>query len=241
MFHAQVHVPYVGLPAHRQLYEAEGGYTEDEMDYCADLTSLDAAIGRLRALLRSHGVAENTIVAFSGGDNGPEHFAVAEPQSQPLRWVEQHAWSSVVDGVQLRGRKRDLGEGGIRQAGLIEWPAIIKGNHISDYPVRITDYLPTLLDLHDITPPKGRKHVWPIDGTSLVPMLEAQGRMERSSEHALGWVTGHFASQAMTGLPVSSCDEGNCPLTRYDHGRITRSVRPYVPSLTHSRATCSAR
>ena len=45
MFHAQVHVPYVGLPAHRQLYEAEGGYTEDEMDYFADLTSMTRRSG----------------------------------------------------------------------------------------------------------------------------------------------------------------------------------------------------
>ena len=62
-------------------------------------------------------------------------------------------------------------------------------------------------------------------------MLRAQGRLARPSRAALGWVTGHYSSQAMTGLPVSSCDSGACPLTRYDHGRITRSIRPPVEQM----------
>ena len=80
-----------------------------------------------------------------------------------------------------------------------------------------------------VSPPPG--HDWPIDGTSLAPMLRAQGRLARPSRAALGWVTGHYSSQAMTGLPVSSCDSGACPLTRYDHGRITRSIRPPVEQM----------
>ena len=66
-FHT-VHVPYTTLPQWRQLYEGDrtsGGFTQDEMDYFGDISAMDAAIGRLRALLRSQGVADDTIVAFS--------------------------------------------------------------------------------------------------------------------------------------------------------------------------------
>ena len=87
--------------------------------------------------------------AEQGGDNGPEHFGVLGPDGA---WREQHPWSSQVNGVQLRGRKRDLGEGGIRQAGLIEWPKVVRGNGATEFPVRITDYLPTLLDIHGTVP-----------------------------------------------------------------------------------------
>ena len=66
-FHT-VHVPYTTLPQWRQLYEGDrtsGGFSQDEMDYFGDISAMDAAIGRLRALLRSQGVADDTIVAFS--------------------------------------------------------------------------------------------------------------------------------------------------------------------------------
>ena len=66
---------------------------------------------------------------------------------------------------------------------------------------------------------------WTLDGESLVPMLERQGKMERDS--ALGWVTGHLASQQITGLPVSNCDNGTCAdgQTRYDHVRSSDLAR----------------
>lgn len=74
---------------------------------------------------------------------------------------------------------------------------------------------------------------WTLDGESLVPMLERQGKMERDS--ALGWVTGHLASQQITGLPVSNCDNGTCAdgQTRYDHVRSSDLAwtRPGVCSL----------
>ena len=66
------------------------------------------------------------MLALSLGDNGPEHGTPG---------------SATIDGVTLLGRKRDLGEGGIRQFGLIEWPAVITENRETDYPVRITDYM----------------------------------------------------------------------------------------------------
>ena len=74
------HEPYETVPRFRQLYEGaddnDNGneYTQDEMDYFGDVSAMDAGIGMIRAALRDLGVAENTIVVFSGGDNGPEHL-----------------------------------------------------------------------------------------------------------------------------------------------------------------------
>jgi len=73
-FHT-VHVPFTTLPEWRQLYEGDhtgGGFTQDEMDYFGDISAMDAAIGRLRALLRSQGVADDTIVAFSVRGPNPQ-------------------------------------------------------------------------------------------------------------------------------------------------------------------------
>jgi len=203
------HEPYETVPKFRQLYEGPGdNYTQGEMDYYGDVSAMDAGIGMIRFTLKELGVAHNTIVVFSGGDNGPEHLTPG---------------SAVFGGQLLKGRKRDLGEGGIRQAGLIEWPAMIKQNRRTDYAVSIVDYVPTLLDLYDASLPHTPS--WPLDGESLVGMLETQGAGVRKSP--LAWVTGHYSSEQITHLPVNSCDDGtSCKQMRYDHGRITRSARP---------------
>jgi arylsulfatase A-like enzyme len=41
----------------------------------------------------------------------------------------------------LRGRKRDLTEGGIREPGLIDWPGVIRRNVRTLYPAATFDIL----------------------------------------------------------------------------------------------------
>ena len=93
-------------------------------DWLSHHSAMDDAIGWIRQQLRIHKVAEDTLVFFSGGDNGPEHGTPG---------------SATVDGALLKGRKRDLGEGGIRQAGLVEWPAVITANGATEFPIRISE------------------------------------------------------------------------------------------------------
>ena len=68
-FHT-VHHPYVAANGYREMYESEG-FNAKEVDYYGAITAMDAAIGRVRALLRQHNVSDNTMVWFTS-DNGPE-------------------------------------------------------------------------------------------------------------------------------------------------------------------------
>ena len=70
----------------------------------------------------------------------------------------------------LRGRKRDLTEGGIREPGLLEWPRMIKKNLVTDFPAATFDYKPTVLEILGVEAPTG----WPLDGTSLVPLIKGE-------------------------------------------------------------------
>jgi hypothetical protein len=54
----------------------------------------------------------------------------------------------------LRGRKRDLTEGGIRVPGLMEWPARIKKNIVTDFPAATYDYKPTVMAIIGVNPPR---------------------------------------------------------------------------------------
>ena len=76
-FHG-AHIPYVASPATRARYAnvssvARGGLPmdENEQDYWGTITQIDAAVGRVRSLLRVHGVENDTWVSVTA-DNGPE-------------------------------------------------------------------------------------------------------------------------------------------------------------------------
>ncbi len=151
-FHAP-HLPVVAGPEHRALYENVAGA---HPDYHGCITAMDEQLGRLREELGRLGVAENTMLWFCS-DNGPEGKSGKAPGS----------------ASPLRGRKRDLFEGGIRVPGILVWPARIKQARVTDVPCCTSDYLPTVLDVLGMEP---EEHPLPLDGLSLLPLIE--GRME---------------------------------------------------------------
>lgn len=149
-FHAP-HLPVVAGPKYTAMYP---GNTKYEQHYYGCITALDEQVGRLRKELRTLGVAENTLFCFCS-DNGPEGKAGKAPGT----------------AGKLRGRKRDLFEGGVRVPGLMEWPAKIKPGSTTDVPCVTSDYAPTILAILDI---KSKKQPQPIDGVNLLPLIEGK-------------------------------------------------------------------
>jgi len=148
-FHAP-HLPVVAGPKYAKLYQRASAY---ERNYYGCVTALDDQMGRLRKTLRELGVAENTMLWFCS-DNGPEGKAGQAPGS----------------AGPLKGRKRDLWEGGIRVPGLLEWPAVIKQPRVVSVPCVTSDYFPTILDYAGVL----HTNPLPIDGISLRPLIEGQ-------------------------------------------------------------------
>ncbi|MFQ5732918.1 MAG: sulfatase [Planctomycetaceae bacterium] len=146
-FHAP-HLPVVAGPKYTTLYPGKSRY---EQHYYGCITAMDEQVGRLRAELRKLKVADDTLLCFCS-DNGPEGKSGKAPGS----------------AAQLRGRKRDLFEGGVRVPGLIEWPAKIKPGRTTDIPAVTSDYAPTILDILGLKP---KTQPRPIDGVSLLPLI----------------------------------------------------------------------
>ncbi len=144
-FHAP-HLPVVAGPRYATLYQV---YPEYVRNYFGCVTAMDEQIGRLRSELRALGVAEHTLVAMTS-DNGPEGDALAPGSTGGLR-----------------GRKRDLYEGGIRVPAIFEWPQRIRPG-VTSFPAVTSDYVPTVLDLVGAAPAADR----PLDGWSLVPLFD---------------------------------------------------------------------
>ena len=155
-FHSP-HLPVVAGPRHRSMYK---GISGAHADYHGCITAMDEQMGRLRTALADLGVAEDTMVWFCA-DNGPEGKVGKGPGS----------------AGPFRGRKRSLFEGGVRVPGLLVWPGRIKEPRVVKCPCSTSDYFPTVLDILGF---EMERQPAPIDGVSLLPMIEAR-TSERSS------------------------------------------------------------
>lgn len=118
-----------------------------------NITQMDAAFGRLMAVLDQQNLSDDTLVVFTS-DNGPAITSL-------------HPYGSSGP---LRSKKGFLYEGGIRVPGIIRWPGQIPAGSESDEPVCGVDLLPTLCAVTGIEVPKDR----PIDGTDVRPLFDGK-------------------------------------------------------------------
>ena len=132
-------------------------WPEVAKNYAAMVSRLDSDVGRLFELLKELKVDENTIVFFSG-DNGSSF----KPESPQGKLFDQ------TMGGKLRGFKRSMYEGGLRQAAMVRWPGQVPGGRVTEEPWAFWDFLPTVAELIDAKIPEGV----PADGLSLVAFLK---------------------------------------------------------------------
>lgn len=133
--------------------------------YAAMLSSMDAAVGRLRATLNSTGQSENTLIAFFSDNGGPV-----------MRGVTINGSSNSP----LRGSKRTTLEGGIRVPFVVTWPSHLKPG-VFTHPVVQTDLHTTTLAAAGISPDPA----WNLEGTNLLPHFS--GTTTTPPHDALFW------------------------------------------------------
>ena len=143
--------------------------TGEAAHYYGNVSQMDHEFGRLMNALDDRKLRDDTFIFFTS-DNGPE----------TLKRYPRGTRSYGSPGP-LRGMKLSLYEGGIRVPGLIRWPGRVRGGGASDVPVNGTDLLPTLCEIAGVKVPGDR----PIDGVSLVPLL--QGKPLPPRKHPLYW------------------------------------------------------
>jgi arylsulfatase A len=153
------HYPIKSDPKFKALYP---GLTDDvEIEHHANVTQMDHAFGQLISALDEQKLRENTFVYFTS-DNGPEGDGVKSPGR------------GSAGG--LRGRKRDLHEGGIRVPGLARWPGKIAPGTTCDTPVIGSDLFPTMLAAAGVKAPSDRV----LDGVDIRAVLAGQAtKVER--------------------------------------------------------------
>lgn len=144
------HYPIKSDPAFKALYPE---LTDDvQREHHANVSQMDHAFGVLMKSLEEQKLVESTFVFFTS-DNGPEGDGVKSP--------------GRGSSGGLRGRKRDLHEGGIREPGLARWPGHIQPGTTNNTPVIGSDVFPTFLAAAGVDAPRDRV----LDGVNVLPVL----------------------------------------------------------------------
>src|SRR5690606_12295891 len=103
-------------------------------------------------------LADNTIILFMSDNGGLslENARGGKPHTQNLP---------------LRAGKGSVYEGGIREPMIVKWPHVVKEGSITNQPVIIEDFFPSILEMAKVTNPE---IIQEIDGKSFVPLLRGE-------------------------------------------------------------------
>ncbi len=131
-------------------------WTQPNKDFAAMVGRLDDGVGTLMDALHRNDLDRDTLVIFTS-DNGPQKEGGNDPEF-------------FKSSGPLRGIKRDLYEGGIREPMIARWPGKIKEGAVTHFAGAFWDFMPTAAELAGTTSPSG------IDGISFVPTLLGQAQ-----------------------------------------------------------------
>lgn len=195
------HIPFIGTPSERakcasnESCVAPGGidriggpYNSAELDFYACLNEFDEGVGTIIDALKRVGYYDNTMIWFTT-DNGPEVNCAPEGRcggvhSIPPGTLHRPRSGGPGSAGPLRGRKRDVWEGGHRVPGIISWPAIVNGPARQVWePVVTMDFMATVLDVLDMERPDSQRD-WHFDGVSVLPILKG----EEVPPRGIGWM-----------------------------------------------------
>ncbi|TVS14505.1 MAG: sulfatase [Planctomycetaceae bacterium] len=123
--------------------------------YASMLTRTDRDMGRMLQLLEELGIDQQTIIFFCSDNGAANRYEGLFDSSGPLR-----------------GRKRDMYEGGLRTVMVARWPGRIQPDSVSRDIWYFADVLPTFAELAGAPVPDG------IDGVSILPSLLSQPQPE---------------------------------------------------------------
>jgi arylsulfatase A-like enzyme len=199
---------------------------QDNPVYAGMMETTDRAVGMVMKKLEELGLADNTVVIFTGDNGGVSSGDAYATSNLPLRGGKGRQW-----------------EGGIREPYYIKVPGMTAKGSVSDIPVTGTDFYPTILELAGV-PLKPKQHV---DGLSLVPVLKGGKLADRD----LFWHYPHYGNQG--GEPVAIIRSGNWKLIHYyedgrdelyditaDIGEQTDKVKEYPKIATALRTKVDA-
>jgi len=153
--------PHYPLHAPQPVLQRFAHLPRDRQLMAAMIYAMDQAVGAVLDELDAQGVADHTLVLFTG-DHGPSR----EPRNHEHGRDEPYFGGSTAG---LRGAKFDVYEGGIRVPGIVRLPGVVPAGSVIDAPIRHQDVQPTLMRLAGLDIPDTMASTW--DGADAMPLL----------------------------------------------------------------------
>lgn len=160
-------------------------WPEDAKRYAAMVSMVDRNVGEVLDLLKDLKLDKNTFVIFCGDNGGNDYFR-SKDHPRGFHGANVHPKT----GVEFRGTKGTLYEGGLRIPMVAYWPGRIKPGQTSHLLWYFPDVFPTIAELTGTKPPKD------IDGISIVPTLlgeKAAGRKQKLHNYLYWELNGQVA------------------------------------------------
>ncbi|MDB4265383.1 arylsulfatase [bacterium] len=151
--------------------------------YAAMMDSIDQNVGKVLQALDAAGIADDTLIIFTG-DNGAQAFdntsnRASSPSDEDSRWSMGPAWASYSN-TPFRYYKQAQHQGGICTSFVARWPEVIAPGTMTDQPGHIVDMMATFVDIseadYDSLTKDNGSAVPPMDGKSLMPIFEGGTR-----------------------------------------------------------------
>lgn len=147
------HEPHAKIASPPELIAHYPDHSPKDAAYFANIENMDLATGRILEMLKQRGLDEQTMIFFAS-DNG------------------SYRMGSNGD---LRGKKGEVYEGGIRVPGIFSFPGRFPQGEQEATPIWFQDLLPTVAALTGADVPSERA----LDGVNLLPMLEKGESLNR--------------------------------------------------------------
>ncbi len=177
--------------------------SQDIKNYAAMVTMVDHNVGQVLDLLKELDLEDNTVVFFTGDNGGQDRFRSSD---HPRGYFGPNV--DPKTGVEFRGGKGNLYEGGLRIPFIVRWPGRIEAGRVSDLVFYQPDVLPTLAELvsygsgsRESRRESSYEALLPadIDGLSILPELvgaDAAGR-DQATHEFLYWEFGQQVAVRM--------------------------------------------
>lgn len=163
-----VHTPNVGRKDFLEMYKKKG-FKDKMIEFGAQVSAMDASVGRIMDALDQAGKSDNTVVIFTS-DQG-----------------------SFFPNLPLRGTKEvgtTLYEGGQKVPFIMKWTGVIKEGGEIKSNVQTTDIFPTICEITGSNP----KKYTGLEGLSLLSILKKDKPLERSYIFAFRSYDAQYAS-----------------------------------------------
>ncbi len=158
--------------------------------YAAMIDSMDQGIGRILQALEETGSAQDTLVLFLSDNGGcaenPGGTDITRiPGPKEYYTACGRPWA-YAQNTPFRRYKQWVHEGGISTPLIARWPGVVQPGTITQQVGHIIDVLPTCAELAQAEYPsqRGGRQIIPVEGKSLVPILEGE---TRAAHETLCW------------------------------------------------------